>query len=460
MGETKNTVRVGCGSAYSRDPADLAVKMAEDGGIEYLCCDRLAERTLAKATADKKDGTAEGYNPLLEDWFSAVLPICYEKAITILGNFGAASPEAAGEKISEIAKDLDCRDLTIATITGDDVLDKLDDYELTNLDTGEPLTPENLPGEVVSANAYIGVEPMLDALDSGADIIIGGRIADMSPYLAVMMHEFGWGEDELQKKARGTSLAHLLECGTYSTGGNFGYPGYVRVPEPDNLGLPLVEVGEDGVGIISKPDGTGGVVSELSMTSQLVYEVHDPANYKTPDVTVDMQDVKIEQIGEDKVKVTGAKGKPRPEEYKVLVGVDEGYKAEIESGWGGRDALAKADMTIEEAIKPTLEKLDEKLREVQINRVGVDAIHGAAAPEPSCDPNEVRMRIAFKTDDAKTAEEVLDTLEPLTFFTAIGGGGLKRSVTSTVGTYPTLLPRDAVTLEVNYINLAAEEAKA
>jgi hypothetical protein len=433
--------------------------MAEDGDVEYLCCDRLAERTLAKATAQKKQGISEGYNPLLEPWFNEVLPICYEKGITILGSFGAANPSAAGTAVAEIAAELGYTDMRIAAITGDDVLDGIHDRELRNLDTGDPLHLDELPGEVISANAYIGIDPMIEALEADADVIIGGRFGDMSPYLAAMMYEFGWDDEDVDKKAQGTAVAHLLECGTHSTGGNLAYPGYVKVPELDNLGLPLVEIDEEGVGIISKPDGTGGIVSEFSMTAQLVYEVHDPANYKTPDVVVDMRNVEIEQVSEDEVKVTGAEGKPKPEDFKVLVGVDEGYMGEIESGWGGRDALEKTDLTIDEVIRPALAEYEDVLNEVRIDRIGVDAIHSAAAPDPTGDPNEVRLRIAFKTDEEETANEILDTLEPLAFFTAIGGGGLKRNVSSYVGTYPTLLPRDKATLEVDLINVNEKGVK-
>lgn len=460
MSISGKTIRLGCGSAYSRDRPDAAVAVAERGNVQYMCCDRLAERTLGNAAMRMQDDPMGGYNPVLDEWFETVLAPAMDNDVSIIGNFGAANPDAAGQRVAEIASELGYDSLTIATITGDDVKEKLHNFTLPNLDTGSELDIDQF-SNIISANAYIGADPIVEALEQDVDVIIGGRIGDLSLYLAPMIYEFDWGEEDLEKKAGGLTIAHLTECGTHGTGGNFAYPNYVDVPGLENLGMPIAEVSEEGIGEISKPPETGGLVTELSLASQLLYEIHDPENYLTPDAVVDVSNVELTQVAENRVRVTGAKGKPKPDKLKVLVNVPEAHVAEIEFGWGGLDALKKANRAIQDVVDPQLKALREAglVQESRVDRIGVDAINGPASPEPACAPNEVRIRIAVKTETESDAQTVLNKLEPNAFFSVNGTGGLKRNVSPMVAVYPTLVPRKAVDLEVKYHELYRTDSK-
>jgi hypothetical protein len=445
------SVRIGCGSAFSRDDKHKAVQMAEKGNVRYLCCDRLAERTLAPATLKKNNDPSKGYNPRLEDWFRSVLPAVVENDVKIIGNFGAANPRAAGEQVAEIAAEIGYDSLSIAVVTGDQVKDLVKDRinadEMINIDKNQPI---DIKGKIISANAYIGSDPIVNALEEDADIVIGGRISDLSLYVGPLRYEFGWSDLNPKKIAQSCVIGHLLECGTYATGGNLACPGYVEVPEKDNIGFPLAEVDENGEAIITKPPETGGIVTELSLTAQLCYEVHDPEYYITPDMIIDITTVKFDQIKENKVRVTGATPQGKPENLKVLISSTGGYKAEATIGWAGKDSLDKVNRTIEEIIKPEFEELEDRLNALRIDRIGVDAIHGTQSPELECPPNEVRLRVAARTDSIDMAERVLDKVIHQIMTAPMGVGGVKSDIDTLVKLHPTLLNRDKIKTEVMF----------
>jgi hypothetical protein len=444
----QNTIRIGCGSGYAGDSPHAATTLVSREDPDYLCCDRLAERTLSNAMLRKRENQSAGYDLGLKRWFRTVLPECRERSTTIIGNFGAANPSAAGAKIAEIAAELDW-DCKIMTITGDDILDSLDELQITASDTDKPFKFDQLDGDVISANVYLGTSPIVDALEEDADIIIGGRIADMSLFLAPMIYEFDWGEDESDKRAAGVAVSHLLECGRYSTGGNLAYPGYVDVPALHNLGLPYADVEPTGEAVISKPDSTGGVVSELSLATQLCYEVHNPAKYITPDVVADFSDVELEQLTEDEVRVSGATGRPLPTTLKVMIGVDGGFIVEDEKSWAGEDSLARARTTIEERVKPVLDDL-EFIEELRIDYIGVDSVFGPEAREPECEPNEMRVRIAAKVPSNESAEEFLAIVDPLLTNGAVGAGSHRPHKRRYLALHTGLTPREQISAENNY----------
>lgn len=443
------SVRIGCGSAFSRDDKRKAVQMAKKGNVRYLCCDRLAERTLAPATLEKESDPSKGYNPRLEDWFRSVLPAAVENSVKIIGNFGAANPEAAGEQVAEIAEEIGYDNLTIAIVTGDEIKNfiknRVDSDEFVNIENNQPL---DIEGRIISANAYIGSDPIVNALEKDADVVIGGRIGDLSLYVGPLRYEFGWSDSDSKKLAQSCVIGHLLECGTYATGGNLACPGYVNVPNMDNIGFPLAEVDESGEAVITKPPATGGVVTELSLTAQLCYEIHDPEQYITPDMTIDVTSVKLDQIGKNKVRVTGAVPQGKPKKLKVLISSIGGYKAEATIGWAGKDSLSKVDMTIKEMIRPELEELEDGIDALRIDKLGVDAIHGTQSPEAECPPNEVRLRVAARTDGIDIAERVLDKVIHQIMAAPMGVGGIQSNIDTLVELHPTLLNRDKVETNV------------
>jgi len=439
-------IRIGGGSAYERDPIEGAVVLVERGKLNYIGLDTLAERTLALAQLRRREDPTKGYNPLLESRVRSLLPLCVKNKTKIITNAGAANPQAATNKVIEIANESGYKGLKVATILGDDVRDIIGKVKLTNIETGTPL--EIRGEEVMSANAYIGAEPIVEALEGGADVVVGGRIGDLALFLAPLIYEFGWGAEDWNKKAAGSVVAHLIECSCASTGGYLAFPGYVEVPGLDNLGYPLAEVDEDGEAVITKPERTGGIVTELSLTAHLVYEIHDPANYLTPDVVVDVRDVKLQQVGKDRVRISGAKGKGRPKDLKVLIGVRRGYVAESEVSYAGWGAYEKAKLAIDKMIKPHLKKMGNELDETRIDIIGVDSVHGQVSPEPKVAPYEVRVRVAAKTKSSKSAEEFCDRMITDGFMSTVGAGGPRRSINPLLALYPTLIPRELISTKV------------
>lgn len=440
------TVRLGSGSSHASSLPDMAYTMAREVDIDYLCCDRLAERTLANATLKRKNNESPGYNPSLKSWFEKVLPICVENNITVIGSFGAANPDGAADKVRELATDLGINGVRIAAVMGDNVLKTIENTNdpLESLDTNEELYVDELPNEVISANAYLGASPIVSALQQEAEIVLTGRVADASLFVAPLMYEFGWDDTDVDKLASGTAVGHLLECGARATGGTMAYPGYHEVPDNYDLGLPFADVYEDGRAQVSKPPETGGVVSELTTSAQLCWEIHDPENYKTPDVIANFSDISLMEVRDDVVEVVGAKGKPRPEELKVLIGVHGGYIADIEKIWAGVDAMERAEYTIENIIREKIDKFSEQIVEYTVDKVGVNAVFGESAADISYDPNEVAVRVAAKFRQREEAERFFRVMGTYMGRGGIGAGGFRRDIQEFVELYPTVIDRSSV----------------
>ena len=304
------TIRIGSGAGYSGDRIEPAVELAEKGDIDYLVFECLGERTVALAQQARMKNPESGYDPLLEERMRAVLPLCAskgtKKGIKIVTNMGAANPEAAARKTAEIARSLGLSKLKIAAIVGDDVLDacKSNDLPIMEFDG----TIKQLGNKLLSANAYLGAEPMAEALSAGADVVITGRASDPALFLAPMIHAFGWAMDDWNLLGQGTVAGHLLECAGQITGGYFADPGYKDIPDLARLGFPIGEVGEDGSLVITKVPGSGGAVTAQTCKEQLLYEVHDPKQYFQPDVVADFSQVSVEEIAPDRVRVSGGRG--------------------------------------------------------------------------------------------------------------------------------------------------------
>ncbi len=373
------TIRIGSGAGYSGDRIEPAVELAEKGDIQYLVFECLGERTVALAQQARMKDPEAGYDPLLEERMRAVLPVCAAKGIKIVTNMGAANPAAAARKTAEIARSLGLSSLKIAAVLGDDVLDacKARDLPIMEFDG----TIKQLGNRLLSANAYLGAEPMAEALSGGADIVITGRASDPALFLAPMIHAFGWAMDDWNLLGQGTVAGHLLECAGQITGGYFADPPYKDIPDLARLGFPIGEVGEDGSLVITKVEGSGGAVTAQTCKEQLLYEVHDPTRYLQPDVTADFSQVKVEQIGKDRVRISGGRGSQRTGTLKVSVGYVDSFIGEGQISYAGPGALARGRLALE-IVRERLKLTGVAASELRFDLIGVDSLHGAADRRP------------------------------------------------------------------------------
>lgn len=433
-------IRIGCGAGYSGDRLEPAVELAEQGEIDYLVFECLAERTIALAQRARSADPAAGYDPLLEERMRAVLATCSRKGIRIVTNMGAANPLAAAARVRAIAHALGLAKLKVAAVVGDDVLDTVRAGDYLD-DSGQPVG--RLGARMLSANAYIGAQGLVEALAQGADVVITGRAADPALVLAPLIHEFGWAMDDWHRLGQGTLVGHLLECAGQITGGYFADPGYKDVAGLARLGFPIGEVAEDGSVVITKVAGSGGQVTAATCKEQLLYEIHDPRAYLTPDVTADFSNVRINEIGPDRVLVEGATGHPRPDTLKVSVGYVDSYIGEGQMSYAGPGALARARLAlgiVEERLKLTRVQASE----VRYDILGVNAMHrdqlAAAQPEPY----EVRIRVAGRTESLGEAVRIANEVESLYTCGPAGGGGAFKSARDIVAVKSVLLPRELV----------------
>jgi hypothetical protein len=433
------TLRIGSGAGYSGDRIEPAVELAQRGSIAYLIFECLAERTIALAQQSKRANSSEGYDPLLPERVEAVVPACRANNIRIISNMGAANPLAAAAKIKEIAQRLGLRGLRIAAVTGDDVLDLIRRTAPPSEEDG--FSVESLQDDIVSANAYLGVEPILAALDEGADVVVTGRVADPSLFLAPLVHEFGWSLNDWQTLGQGTVIGHLLECAGQVSGGYFADPGYKNIANLARLGFPIAEVSEDGSAVITKVEGSGGAITKATCKEQLLYEIQDPAAYLTPEVAADFSGVRLEEIGRDRIHVTGGQGRSRPEQLKVSVGYLDGYVGEGQISYAGPGALSRARLA-KEILEERL--CNGPIQELRFDLIGVDSIHGAHLSRADCEPYEVRLRVAGRDRSRVKAALVPREVEALYTNGPAGGGGVAISIRETIAMLSTLVPRELV----------------
>ena len=417
------TVRIGSGAGYSGDRIEPAVELCAKGDIQYLGFECLAERTIALAQQERMQNPAAGFDPLLEQRMSAILEICKSKGIKIITNMGAANPGAAARKTAEIAKRLGVGRLSVAAVTGDDVLDVCKQRDLPLLEIDGRMN--DLGNRIVSANAYLGAEPIAEALAAGADVVITGRVSDPALFLAPLIREFGWAMDDWDRLGRGTLAGHLLECAGQITGGYFADPGYKDVTDLGRLGFPIGEVSEDGNLLVTKVPGSGGVVTEATCKEQLLYEVHDPARYVQPDVVADFSHVTIEEVGRDTVRVQGGRGAPKTETLKVSVGYVDGYVGEGQISYAGPGALGRGRLALN-IVRERLSLTGVQTRETRFDVIGVDSLHGATLPWGR-EPYEVRIRAVGRTDSMTEAVRIGNEVETLYTNGPAGGGGAWKS---------------------------------
>ena len=442
------TIRIGSGAGYSGDRIEPAVELAEKGNIQYLVFECLGERTVALAQQARMKNPEAGFDPLLEERMRAVLPLCGDRGIKIVTNMGAANPAAAARKIVEIGKSLGLSSLKVAAIIGDDVLEPCKESDLPIMEFDG--TIKQLGNRLLSANAYLGAEPMAEALRAGADVVITGRASDPALFLAPMLHAFGWAMDNCNLLGQGTVAGHLLECAGQITGGYFADPPYKDVPDLARLGFPIGEVGEDGSLVVTKVEGSGGKVTAQTCKEQLLYEVHDPTRYLQPDVTADFSNVTVEEIGKDRVRVTGGRGSKRPATLKVSVGYVDSFIGEGQISYAGPGALARGRLALE-IVRERLRLTGVAASELRFDLIGVDSLHGSQVSARAAEPYEVRVRVTGRTENLREAIRIGNEVETLYTNGPAGGGGAFKSARDVVAVASVLLPRELVRPQVQFV---------
>ncbi|NQW08845.1 MAG: DUF1446 domain-containing protein [Alphaproteobacteria bacterium] len=443
------TVHIGCGAGFAGDRWDAAVPivatLARRDGPRYLIYETLAERTLALAQQARIEDPSAGYSPYLDRILRPVLKDAKAAGVRVVSNFGAANPMGGAAHILAMARELGIEGLKVAVVEGDDLSVVFDENGIRAHTPVEGLAmPE---GRMVAANVYLGAQPIADALALGADVVVVGRCADPALALGPLIHEFGWPLDDLDRIAAGTMVGHLLECGAQVTGGYFADPGYKDVPDFGHVGFPIAEVTIDGTAVIGKADATGGLVSARTVKEQLLYEVHDPSAYLTPDVTLDVTGVRVDEIGPDRVKVSGARGKPKPPTLKATVSFEGGWLGEGEITYAGPNARRRAELAIE-VLKTRVRDLGTNwpLRFDLIGTVatfdgdGGDLRVGQDWPEDG----EFRVRMATRGGDKQMAQWIADEVLSLYCSGPAGGAGVRHRIAPQVTTASILVERGRV----------------
>ena len=448
-----NILRIGCAAGFSGDRTDAAGPVVDAllaaGGPAFLIFETLAERTLALAQLARRANPDAGYEPLLDDMLRPVLARCLQGGIRIVSNFGAAHPEAAARRIHALAAALGLPAPRIAVVQGDGL----------SAPHQRPLLEQALGSalqglDVVSANAYLGAEAIADALLAGADIVVCGRVADPSLAVGPALAHFGWARDDWTRIARATMAGHLLECGTQVTGGYYADPGYKDVPGLATLGYPIAEIDADGHCTITKPAGTGGRIDADTVKEQLLYEVHDPAAYLTPDVVADITEAEVTELAPDRVRLSGVRGHARPAGLKVNVCHATGWFAEGEISYAGARAEGRARLAAQ-VLRERLAGLGP-LRADLIGVASVFADDGGQwlADQPAGDAQDVRLRVALNHTDKPSAERLGREVTALYTCGPAGGGGVRTALRQRLGTVSCTVPREQVPASFRFIEAA------
>jgi hypothetical protein len=430
--------RIGSGAGYAGDRIDPALDLARRGHLHALVFECLAERTIALAQLHRQADPSKGYDPLLLERMRAVLPTCLARGVTVITNMGAAHPMGAAQAVMALAREMQLPAFRLAVVLGDDVLP----WVQALLDALPSTAVRSLDGRLISANAYLGADALMPALQAGAQVIITGRVADPALFLAPLAHHFAWAPDDWALLGRGLVVGHLLECAAQVSGGYLADPGYVDVPDLHAVGFPLAEVQADGRAVITKLPDTGGRVDVLSCTAQLLYEVENPACYLQPDVVGDFSRVQLEQLGPDRVGVSGAAGLRRPEQLKATLGYRDGFIGEGQISYAGPGARARGELALT-VLEHRLQQLGLGALERRAELVGVNAMHGPGRGD-LCEPYEVRVRLALRCVTRAQAEQVGREVEALYLNGPAAGGGVTQSVREVIAVASVLIPREAV----------------
>lgn len=444
------SVRLGAATAWSRDRFDPAEELASRGNLSYLCFDSMSEITMSEAQVKRVSNPGEpGYDPYLEARLSPIIRKCHEGNTKIITNQGWLDPEGAAKCVANLARSQGISGLRISAVSGGDLTDQVADMGLTFQENGEQVSAYR--DRIVSAEAYLGAEGIVEALDNRAEVVVTSRVADACLYMGPLAHEFGWAFDDYDSLARGMIIGHLMECACQITGGYFADPGYKEVPGLSRLGHPIVEVVADKA-YITKLSDTGGIISTETCKEQLLYEVSDPSNYLCPDTIADFTSVRFVNAGENRVEVTGGGGRPKPETLKVLVGVREGYIAEEMMLFAGPGAMERAELA-RCILQDRFQRVDLKTEDMRIDYVGLDSVHREASPEPSRGSYEVILRVAVRTSSREEAEKLRREIDPMAVNGPAATGKwapVGNRVRPVIGLRSVLVPREKVRVSVTY----------
>jgi hypothetical protein len=440
-------VRIGAGAGFSGDRIEPAVELAERGRLDYLVFECLAERTIALAQQARRADPDKGYDPLLERRMRATLPAAARNGVKIVSNMGAANPLAAARRIAALAAELGLPSLKIAAVVGDDVLAALSATDPDVAETGAPLS--SLGTRLVSANAYLGAEPIVAALRAGADIVVAGRTSDPALFLGPLIHAFGWSDKDWPRLGAGALAGHLLECAGQISGGYFADPPLKPVADLARLGFPLAEVDEDGGLVVTKIEGSGGAVTAAACKEQLLYEIHDPAAYVQPDVIADFSRVSIEEIGPDRVRVSGASGRARPTGLKVSVGYLDGWIGDGQISYAGTGAETRGRLALD-IVRERLAMTGVAISSLRCDLIGVNALHGGERGGAY----EVRARVAGRAATAGEAARIGEEVEALYTNGPAGGGGVVKSVREVMAVGSAYISRELARPEVHFVERA------
>jgi Acyclic terpene utilisation family protein AtuA len=450
---TGRVVRVAAGQGFWGDWLEAPVRQVKGGPIDYLMMDYLAEVTMSimqkQRSRDPMAGYARDFVPLME----RILPDIVSKRIRVTSNAGGVNPRACAEAVLEVARRIGLGGkLAIGLVTGDDLLERLDQliaggHPLSNMETGQPLSA--IRERVLSANAYLGMAPIVEALRGGANVVITGRVTDTGLTLGPIFHEFGWSRDDWDKVAAGTVAGHIIECGAQCSGGNL-LKNWRSVQGLENPGFPIVEASPDGSFVVTKHPGTGGVVSVASVTEQLVYEMGDPHSYITPDGVADFTTIQLAPAGDNRVRVSGIRGGPRTPMLKVSIAYFYGYKAVGTLVYSWPDAYDKA-RAADRILRARLEELGLEFEQILTEFVGANATHGPLSGEPDPEAPEIQLRVGVRATERAPVERFTREIAPLVLTgppSVTGFAGGRPAVEEVVAYWPALIDRRVVESEV------------
>ncbi len=431
-------LRLGTGAGFSADRLDPAVDLVERGNLDAIVFECLGERTLAFAYRDRAADPERGYTPLLERRMRAILPPAVANGVRIITNMGAANPPRAAKITRDIARELGLEGVRIACVEGDDVSDRVG----PDTPLWEGMTVGEVGRSFIGAHAYLGAEALMEALAADAQVIITGRVADPSLFVAPLRHHFGWSGGDWERLGAGTVVGHLMECAGQVTGGYFADPGYKDVEGLARLGFPIAEVNSDGSACITKLARTGGVVDARTVREQLLYEVHDPRRYLTPDVCADFSGVRVENLGPDRVAVSGARGAAAPEAYKLTVAFDGGHLAEAGVSYAGPGAQSRAELA-GRIVAERMRTVHGSNAPLRVDVIGAASLHASVGRYHEA-AEDVRLHCALRASSREQAELLLWEVESLLCCGPAGGGGYRGQITPSVITYSASLARDQV----------------
>ena len=441
---------IGCAAGFGGDRTDAALPIVETliarGGAGVLIFEMLAERTLALAQLDRRKNSDGGYAPLLELMVRPVFRLCVENNIPIVSNFGAAHPRAAALLIRRIANEQGLENIRIAIVEGDD-LSNPKGRELLR----EYLKPQDVEREIVSANVYLGASAIADALRAGAQVVVTGRVADPSLVVGPALAHFNWSENDWDLLGRATIAGHLLECGAQVTGGYFADPGFKDVPDLHNVGFPIAEISADISFIVTKADATGGIVNAQTVKEQLLYELHDPAAYLTPDVSADISEAEVTELGENRVAVSGIRGHQRPDTLKALVCFAGGWLGEGEISYAGNNAEARARLAAEIIRKRMGDELQIRFDLIGSLSVFADDAGNALKDFTPTNSRDVRLRVAGVHAERAQVEKLMREVTALYTCGPAGGGGVRTTIKQRLNSVSCFVPRELVPATFHFL---------